>query len=527
MMIRKTKRLQPPRNHKKESGQALAILAITFVTLLVFVGLTVDVGQVFIYMGHLRRAVDAASLSAAAQYREGRSLTEMGEAAKQVMDLNGVNPTTVTIETCETNPGDLGLCFTPRRKLVRVTGQLNVPMSFLHLIGVSVVPISANAIGEAASMDVVLVIDISESMANDAGMCDEDDDDGDNASDDGRPDFWCQGKNEVAENGSHWDNYYADPSTCNPGEQCHPMEEAKAAAISFVDRILDQPDHLEADRLAIVTFSNGWETPSNSTGSRIIPPGWFNNHSDAVTAISNLEVYEPDACPTDVGPCRNYDSGDPSGHYLGFECPLYRETGDPASCTTTNIGGGLKLGGNMFADHVRQDALWVVVLLTDGAANASDPDEDHDFGYCPPSTWDPPFCRDRDSSTRHASNNANYDADDFSRDMADFVGCYGTDPAASCNGVTGQGAVIFAVGLGDQVLQRYGSDPVPHGVSLLRYVAAVGDDGDSASDPCVGLYDSQAEWMEWCGNYYFSPTGEDLDLVFEDIASRIFTRIAH
>jgi hypothetical protein len=62
---------------------------------------------------------------------------------------------------------------------------------------------------------------------------------------------------------------------------------------------------------------------------------------------------------------------------------------------------------------------------------------------------------------------------------------------------------------------------------LLRYVAAVGDDGNAATDPCSGLYGSAADWEEWCGNYYFSPTGNDLDLIFEDIASRIFTRIIH
>jgi hypothetical protein len=521
-----------PGSWRKENGQALVLIALVFATLLIFVGLAVDVGQLFIYMGHLRRSVDAASLAAAAQYREGRALAEMTESAEQVMNLNGVEPSSVVVETCETNPGDPGLCFTPRRKLVRVVGELPVPMTFLMLIGIRDITISANAIGEAASMDVVLVIDISESMANDASMCDEDDDDGDDADDDGRPDGWCAGKSSIPAVDTDWDNYYADPSRCNPGDQCHPMAEAKEAANSFIDRVLDQPAELEADRLAIVTFSNGWETPSNSAGSRVVPvsaSGWTNDHGTAEAAINGLEVYEPVDCASDpeFGPCRNYDSGDEDGNYLGFECPLFRETGDPASCTTTNIGGGLKLGGNMFAAEPREDALWVVVLLTDGAANASDRDDSHDYGYCPPSTWGPPFCRDADSSTRHEADDAEYDADDFARDMADFVGCYGTDPAASCEGLTGQGAVIFAIGLGDQVLQIYGADPVPHGVSLLRYIAAVGDDGDSATDPCLGLYDSASEWEEWCGNYYFSPTGEDLDLVFEDIASRIFTRIAH
>ena len=147
---------------RKPSGQAAVIIAIAFIALLAFVGFVVDVGQLYVYMGHLRRAVDASSLAAAAQFREGRGLAEMTASADQVMHLNGVDPTSVTVQTCDTNPGDPNLCVTPNRKFVRVIGTLRVPMSFLQLVGVNNVNISANAIGEAASMDVVLVIDISE-----------------------------------------------------------------------------------------------------------------------------------------------------------------------------------------------------------------------------------------------------------------------------------------------------------------------------------------------------------------------------
>lgn len=517
--------MKPGIRSGSENGQAIIIIAIAFIVLLAFVGFAVDVGQLYIYMGHLRRSVDAGSLAAAAQYREGRTIGEMRVSAENVMNLNGVVPAAVLVETCDTSPGDRDLCVTPRRKYVRVTGELDVPMTFLRLIGFGDVRIAADAISEAASMDVVLVIDISESMANDASLCDGDDDDGDGVADDGRPDGMC-GLPAVPQVGLHWDNYYADPDRCNPANRCHPMEEAKSAAASFVDRILDLPPNQEADRLAIVTFSNGWESGSNRKGTRVVGSGWMTNHANATNEINNLNVYQPEACPSAIGPCREYDTGNPSGNYLGFECPLYRQTGDPASCTTTNIGGGLKLAGNMFADQPREDALWVVILLTDGAANASDPDHSHPYGYCPSTTWGPPFCRDKNSGSRHASGNLHYDADDFARDMADFVGCHSLHPVAGCS-QPGQGAVIFTIGLGDQVMQAYGTDPIPHGVRLLRYIAAVGDDGDPATDLCTGLYGNSAEFRTWCGNYYYSPTGDRLTRIFEDIASRMFTRITH
>jgi hypothetical protein len=118
--------------------------------------------------------------------------------------------------------------------------------------------------------------------------------------------------------------------------------------------------------------------------------------------------------------------------------------------------------------------------------------------------------------------------------MADFVGCFPTNQAATCT-QEGQGAVIFSIGLGPEVLNNYdGKAPeevngIPYGVSLLRYVAAVGDDGDPDpnTDPCRDLYGGINEWRRWCGNYYYSPTGNQLNQVFEEIASRIFTRIAH
>jgi hypothetical protein len=197
------------------------IIALGFVVLLAFVGLTVDVGQLYIHMGSLRKAVDAGALAAAAQFREGRDAGQLAASAEEIMHLNGIDPTTVEVETCESSPHDDELCVTPRRKLVRVTGEMEAPTSFLTVIGIHSFHIASSAISEAASMDVVLVIDISESMANDSSLCDGDDDDGDGVADDGRSATACAGLPAVpaAGPGSRWDNYYGDPSKCNPSDR--------------------------------------------------------------------------------------------------------------------------------------------------------------------------------------------------------------------------------------------------------------------------------------------------------------------
>jgi len=96
--------------------------------------------------------------------------------------------------------------------------------------------------------------------------------------------------------------------------------------------------------------------------------------------------------------------------------------------------------------------------------------------------------------------------------------------------------VIFTIGLGKNVTENPGDLNEPRaGEFLLRYIADVGMDGEPVPpeqltpaqppDP-FDCYPGPSKG-ENCGNYYFAPEGDDLIAVFEDIASRIFTRITH
>ncbi len=522
--------------YRGSKGQALILIAVSFMVILAFIGLAVDLGRVFIFQGMLRKSVDAASLAAASQFREGRSIAEMTIMAEQIMSLNGVDPDGVIVEDCPHAlvSGDPDLCVTPRRKFVRVTATATIDLTFMAVTGLQQVELSAQSTAEAASIDVVLVIDISESMTSDAGhLYDNIDNDGDGTADDGR--FHMEGSTlvyDITPVGDP-DNFLRDPAHCNPLRQCQPFEKVRSAANSFVDRILDLSGDDETDRLAIVIFANGWEGGTYAT--QVIPPGWITDKATAQSIITNLTVYQPPDCDPGAplaGLCiKHYPPGESTGTFVSINCPVFDEGVDPSSCTTTNIGGGMRLAGNIFGDpnFSRPEALWVTILLTDGAANASTAEPGvHPYGYCPESDWDPPFCRDEFSYTRHITETEPllYDADDYARDNIDFVGCFSPTPAAACDR-PGQGAVIFTIGLGNQVVAYDSSSgDIAHGVALLRYAAATGDDGDPATDLCADLYDTPDEWEEWCGNYYFDATGDDLIRVFEDIASRIFTRIA-
>lgn len=513
-----------------QKGQALVIIAFAILGLIAFLGLAVDVGRTFIAYGNLRKAADAGALAAAGQYREGSSIAQLEAAARDVMNLNGVTPTHLSVEVCDYSVApenqDPVLCTYPKRKLVRINTTATIDMTFLRVLGMHEFAISSSAVGEAASMDVVLVLDISDSMTYDAATND--------------PMIDPAACNDtVTFDGSEDAGEYPQFPNGFPGE-CHPFEEVKRAASEFVLRILDKDPILEEDRIAIVTFANGWSSDPD-LGTEYRTSGWTSNQGTALNIIRDMKVFEPGTCHDPIGsenidtywgPCRNYDA---DGNYLfPFRCYSCDDYGDYSALATTNVGGGLLKAGNMFAEETREESLWVVVVLTDGSANATDLAADDDLfdpstyplGYCPDDGTIPPACQDEDISTRHSSTNLNYDADDYARDMADFIGCYPEDPAAACGGQTGQGAVIFSIGLGPAVLNNINeATGQPYGAALLRYIASVGYDGDPANDPCAGLDANEDEWKEWCGNYYYSPTGGQLVGVFEDIASRIFTRL--
>jgi Flp pilus assembly protein TadG len=463
------------RDKHLERGQVLVIVALSVIALTAVVGLAVDTGILYLNHGKLRRAVDAAALAATSQFREGYDTADLQKAAVEFLKLNGINDPTATVETCKTNPGDPDLCTTPPRKLVRVHATAVVKLTFLSVIGIRQTTVSATAVSEAASMDVVFVIDASDSMTYDAP--------------EGDP--------------------MRDPGQCNPLHDCHPFEEVKDAAKAFVNEL-----YMPYDRVSIVTFDNSAKVDFSFADFDKVPDA--NKKTAVLSALEGLEVTKDvKVCPQDnydPGPCRQYvryadndpvygnndgnwynepivdsDGNGIGDTYIGFDCPDFRLTGNPQTCGTTSIGKGLNVAGVEFSnkDTFRQEALWVVILLTDGAANGPSI-------TCPNRTWTAPYCRDL-SLTRHCLqddtaclakggvylDNA-FDADDYARDMADFVG-------------EEQGALIYTIGLGDLVRTSVPrakiSDPtqkcseVPYdpvadcygaGELLMRYAADVG-----------------------------------------------------
>ncbi|MDK1028923.1 MAG: pilus assembly protein TadG-related protein [Anaerolineae bacterium] len=488
------KRLSKPKREveRLERGQVLIIVTLAMIGLVAFVGLVVDVGLVFIANGNLRRSVDSAALAAASNFRRGYEPDSLNISANEFFKLNGFQNSVADVNTCETLPGDPELCPEAGefyRKLVRVTATVTVPLAFLRVIGIDEVPITAVAIGEAASLDVVLVIDTSESMSKDTKGSD------------------CA----YGISPDQCDRNASDPNACNVGNKCKPFDDVKLAARDFVDQ-LDYP----YDRVALINFQKNVKIKDYKASDPA--ENYFSNvKGDINSAINELVILEPGECTGDTtqGLCLLYEYDEeepPNKNFLGMDCPTYHSgtTPDPSKCTTTNIGGGVAKASKILDIHGRVDALWVVIVLTDGAANASFP-KDH----CPNWWWENPFCRDgRGHEDPEANENRNcwddtyeitydhcleqegavedelkikYNTDDYARDQFDVLGIV-------------QEARIYTIGLGGLVKR---SRPIIHdkgsGERLLIYGAEVGNgeaifalSGNQLEDAFNQILDSMA-----------------------------------
>ena len=564
----------------------MVIVAAAAIALIAFTGLVTDVGLVYVQHAHLQRAVDGAAVAAAGQIRAGWSYTDSLTIAAELIKMHNLDPTSVEVyvppitagtrdyyETvCGGAPGewyeDPSLCANPPRKLVRVEATADAHMSFLRVIGFETVGLSAVSEGEAATLDVALVLDLSYSMAWDTGHYQD-------PADPCPECMWVPTwESDFLEacNQDLLDYFDGDPATvcepqfyptghvhagemipCNPGDPnccmpCDPMYKVISAARNFIARLREP-----FDRVAIITFDRDIETA--------IPMG--GGLASATAAVGTLQVYDEPLCLQ-----------------IQEVAPPFGKIENYWKCMNTNFGGGIAYGSNQFTEPTlrRDESVWVMILLGDGAANVAKGVVlgGNDFcpgdGCCPHPHQLPPgppyygqtpaFCRDLTIETRHCAeadpgdchpgglpgwvdpNSPNWpaqwsaegstvlsDSEDFARDMADF---------AALRRPHGNGIIIFAIGMGDNVTNEPGVVGEPDaGEKLLRYIANVGFNnewnatfvnragntvvwnGGNDFDPCSGKPSQES-----CGNYYYAPANiNELNEVFAKIASRIFTRI--
>lgn len=519
--------------NKWERGQAIILIAFAFIGLVAMVGLVTDTGLLLIEYGKLKRAVDAAAVAAAQEFRPdpntgSLNVSAMENAALSLLQVNQMNNVRdIVIHSCEDTGADRPDLCNPdpvnnpieNRKLVEVTATADIAFAFLRVLGINSTAITITSIGEAATIDLVLIIDTSGSMAY------ETDPSGDpNAADPGD-----------------------DPIQCNINDDCQPLRAIKDIALDFVDSLI----YFGYDRVAVIAMTGqSPEAPRDP-----VPVLWLSfDRNTILFSIDTLKVYQPRVCqasdddtPYDIdsipsGECLLYSGGS----FVTSFCPRYeypndnsdpmvRALADPSSCPSSNIGGTMLLAqtafsGNGDVNQRRLDSLWVTVALIGGPANATDERADlgYPFGFCPQYTWldpsflpdpDPPFCRDAYPSTRHSdsdhiswTNPVNgqavlpymsvYDADDYARDQADDLAAF----------KTGTGVTIYTIGLGSRITKQASGEAVPEAQNLLEYIAREAGDNEN---PDINH-----------GEYFFAPNSATLLNIFEVIAQNIATKIS-
>ncbi len=656
------------RPHHRERGQVLLIIAMVFVALAAFIGLAIDLGILMVSQAHLRRGIDSAAIAAASQLREGTSAQKLGQYMAQYIRLNNIDVSTVRMSRCAVNGSlpdtdphytrieqytvqlvvgseisgtvatyyqddpdpakvavyqqfavDARLCTDPPRKLMRVDADMDVRFSFLPIVGLSETTITANAVSEAAAIDLVIVVATGETMGSntqstptwptagyggtfDPTACN-------NAA---GPEFAKQ-PNSYAEVGSSY------------APKCRPLWDAKQAAKRLLRTLYDG-----YDRVSVVgyDFSARYYTDTTVVNPPLLT---LNIGADATAStpstgayamIDNLILKDNPAAPS-IG---TYSP-------LNVDCTIADPTA--AACRTPNpiksgmsscSGCGIRVAANILRQLGRPEALWAIIFLSDGFANMSDiPDAVLGTGsdpilragiqtvtfpgdtqpnsnglcqgavvasparpasglwtrqqcvegtdrngdgiianaspstdpyetvqntvvrYCGPFRSGPADCppgstyigdtgitttagitipirvfagvgllTDTISSTViPAGTYVFYSTYDYARDQVDFAAL---TVASSGERARGSNIAIYSIGLGQTVIY-WGNDAA--GERLLRYMAAVGDDGNRNSDPCAGEPAGTS-----CGNYYFAPDPSALTPVFEDIARRIFTRLS-
>ncbi|PKO13032.1 MAG: hypothetical protein CVU39_21075 [Chloroflexi bacterium HGW-Chloroflexi-10] len=586
---------------KSNKGQVIVIFAVSLLVLLFFVGLALDAGSLYVTYANLKRAVDSAAVAAANEFKRDPSSTSMAAAAGEVLNLMNVDYSNLELLLCDANPQDglrddaLPDLFKARcpdtangeapRKLVWIAAEQEAPLYFLSLLGFGDLVLSTNTISEAAPLDVVIVLDTSESMASETLA--------DTAPDPDVPAYSA--------------NSEYSPFACNAANQCQPMLDAKEAAKALIDTLADG-----YDQVAVVTFDKtdhliyGLNTNLGAAKTAIDgilvhddPPVVFNiwsnwyNHTGSYNPL-NSEDLDGDGAdydsPTELGytcpfhatnpnldppsmadrwwavdeggpnpygwggvPCdRNdkYDSMDWNGDGVWTQADddsavawASAQTGFTGfTGLSTCSGCGLRQGANQLRGNGRFGAVWIMVFLSDGAVNLSDNHATNNEipaalvnGFCGGSTgnpfwttscWDdnftPRYCFDENSNTCPPGTtwldpalyvndpNLPYSVLDYAMDMVDEAAL---TRSANTNEPRGNEIAVYSIRLGNMTIGS--AEP------FLRYVAAVGDDGDRVTDPCSTVAANTS-----CGQYYFAPSGARLLAIFEDIASRIYTRIS-
>ena len=148
---------------KREEGQLLIAFAVMLTVIVLFTGMAIDAGILYMAKARLSNAVDSACLTAVKNLWQGQ--TTAAAVASNVFTANfGDNPPTPTV----TFPTDAN-----GNQQVKVAATANVSTLFIGLLSQwKTIPVSATAVATRGNLVMSIVLDRSGSMCGGANKCD-------------------------------------------------------------------------------------------------------------------------------------------------------------------------------------------------------------------------------------------------------------------------------------------------------------------------------------------------------------------
>ena len=154
------------RGRRNDKGQGLVLLPLVLLMLLAIAGLALDVGMAYVVKTKLSAAVDAAALAAAKVAAQGETAADA--AADRFFATNYPN------DLLKASVGPLETAFSyddhERSWTVTVSTTASVPTYFATAVGWSNFTVGASATSIVAPVDLVLVLDCSESLLKPSGQ---------------------------------------------------------------------------------------------------------------------------------------------------------------------------------------------------------------------------------------------------------------------------------------------------------------------------------------------------------------------
>ena len=323
-------------------GQAIVLVALAMMAMIGVMGLAIDAGLIMSARRNLVSVTDAAALAAAGALSGTPSesdATRQSRAtarAREYALFNGFDPDVAGHTMSVSFPSS-----SPPRKLVQVESTRAVKLAFMKLFGVDTVTVSSGArTGEAAPVDVALVMDVSASQCEQTSNADT------------GGSGWCSMLRNPSNPTQFWSvpwPYWADqptrtnwPPSSTPTRTNHPWKpfaDQQYAARYFIDQL--DPRY---DQVAVVSFSS--TVPSGAS-----PYGTYNSEARVHQNLTN-----------DFAAAKNV---------IGLSSLVEGQSGQlglfPAG--QTNIAKGIEVALNVLTTipPARADAVTAMILLSDGS----------------------------------------------------------------------------------------------------------------------------------------------------------------